>query len=254
MPEQKPRIHLLDSLRGLAVFCMVFYHGFLFLHEGFGFQFAGRLFGFFQPAQPFFASLFIVISGVSSRLSRSNTARGLKLLAVALGMSAVTIYILPLLGMEGAGIYFGILHLLAISMLIFAALGPLTDKVPAVHGLLICLTLYLLTFGVAEGYIGFMGYPIITLPRALYETGFLFPLGFFDESFASADYFPVLPNLFMFLAGTFIGVYAKEGKLPPRAYRDYARPLSFLGRHALVIYIAHAPVIYGVCYLVEIIF
>ena len=38
MAAGKKRIYLLDELRGLAVFCMVFYHAFYSMSEFFGFE------------------------------------------------------------------------------------------------------------------------------------------------------------------------------------------------------------------------
>lgn len=84
MAAGKKRIYLLDELRGLAVFCMVFYHAFYSMSEFFNIAVGTKLLDFFTPAEPFFAALFIVISGISSRLSHNNTKRGVRLLCVAL--------------------------------------------------------------------------------------------------------------------------------------------------------------------------
>ena len=85
----------------------------------------------------------------------------------------------------------------------------------------------------------------------LYRTNYFMPLGFFNSSFHSADYFPLLPHLFMFLTGTFVGVYATNGRFPAFTYRQRSKALCFLGRHALVIYIAHQPIIYGILWVIE---
>ena len=122
MAAGKKRIYLLDELRGLAVFCMVFYHAFYSMSEFFNIAIGTKLLDFFTPAEPFFAALFIVISGISSRLSHNNTKRGVRLLCVALALTVVTAVIMPMMHFEGAEIYFGILHLLSLSMLIFSAL------------------------------------------------------------------------------------------------------------------------------------
>ena len=62
MAAGKKRIYLLDELRGLAVFCMVFYHAFYSMSEFFNIAVGTKLLDFFTPAEPFFAALFIVIS------------------------------------------------------------------------------------------------------------------------------------------------------------------------------------------------
>ena len=53
MAAGKKRIYLLDELRGLAVFCMVFYHAFYSMSEFFGFEIGTKLLDFFTPAEPF---------------------------------------------------------------------------------------------------------------------------------------------------------------------------------------------------------
>jgi uncharacterized membrane protein len=238
------RIILLDELRGLAIFCMVFYHAFFLLSEVFELNAGNSLFNFFMPLQPFFAALFIVISGISSRLSRSNVVRGLKLLIIALLISAATISVLPRFGIKNVGIYFGILHFLSFGMLFFSALRPLLDKIKPEYGIIACIVLYLLTYNISDGYIGFSGIFKINLPFVLYNNSFLFPLGFHDYAFYSADYFAIFPHIFIFLAGTFIGTAAAAGNFPQWTYKSRVKFFGFLGRHTLIIYILHQPVIY----------
>ena len=78
-PKERPRIHFLDELRGIAVFCMVFYHAFYTIGYFFNWGWGLWLLNFFMPAEPFFAALFIFISGIASNLSHSNIERGSKL-------------------------------------------------------------------------------------------------------------------------------------------------------------------------------
>lgn len=250
----KKRIYLLDELRGLVVFCMVFYHGFYCMSEFFGMTTGTKLLDFFMPAEPFFAALFIVISGISSRLSHDNTKRGVRLLLIALGLTLATAIVLPMIKIEGAEIYFGILHLLSLSMLIFSLARKGLDKINPILGFILCMLLYFLTYRVSAGYVGLDGIKTFALPSVLYRTNYFMPLGFFNSSFYSADYFPLLPHTFMFLAGTFLGVYAANGRFPAFSYRRRSKALCFLGRHALIIYIVHQPIIYGLLMLVEKIF
>ena len=121
-PAEAGRIHSMDELRGFAVFCMIFYHGFYTAGFLFGSEVGAYFFRFFAPAEPFFAGLFIFISGIACNLSHSNLARGLKLLAVALGVTLVTGVFVP-----QDIIVFGILHFLAVCMI----LCGLLDRRPA---------------------------------------------------------------------------------------------------------------------------
>ena len=125
-PPAYRRIHLMDELRGFAVVCMVFYHAFYTLSS------PSRLAMVQGSAQLLPACRAVVCrsvyfsSGIASNLSRSNLKRGLKLLAVALVVSAVTILVVP-----SEPVYFGIPHLLSISMILVGLTKKWLDKIPA---------------------------------------------------------------------------------------------------------------------------
>ncbi len=240
------RIGLLDDLRGFAVVCMIFYHAFYLLSEVFNFSSGNWLFKAFMPAQPFIAGIFIAVSGVSSRLSRSNAKRGFKLLAVALALTFATVVLLPKIGLNDFGIYFGILHFLSVSMLIFALAKPALNHINPAWGIVLCAVLYILTANIREGYLGIAPDFKLIIPAPLYDLPYLFPLGIYGKSFHSADYFSLLPNIFVFLAGTYFGVYVKEGRLPKWTYKSRIKIFGVLGKHALLVYILHVPVIYGI--------
>lgn len=247
MPEnslaaEKPRrIYLMDELRGLAVFCMIFYHGFYTAGFLFGNEVGAYFFRFFMPAEPFFAGLFMFISGIACNLSHSNLFRGLKLLALALGVTLVTWLAVP----EDI-ITFGILHFLAVCMILAGLLKPVVDRyrfswIPVA----VCAVLYLCTRNIEKGFLGPCAPLLLPLPQVLYATNWLAPLGMHGSSFASADYFPLLPWIFVYAAGVFVGKLAKAGKFPELSYRSQVPPLSWMGRHALILYLVHQPVIYG---------
>jgi uncharacterized membrane protein len=76
---------------------------------------------------------------------------------------------------------------------------------------------------------------------------FLLPLGIMPLGFASVDYTPLFPWLGVVLVGLGLGsvLYAggvRQFRIPPVPDRVVA-PLTFLGRHSLVIYLIHQPVI-----------
>ena len=239
LKSDRKRIHLIDEVRGLSIILMVFYHAFFILGDFFGFDFMSRTQQFFSPLQPLFACLFIFISGISSNLSRSNFKRGLRLLAIALGFTIVTAVILPKFGLTGAEIIFGILHLLSVSMLVYALIKKPLEKVPTNIGVAVCFLLFVLTFSVQAGKVLWFD-----LPLSLYQHTFLAPLGFPSYGFYSADYFPILPYMFMFFAGTFFGRLEKEGRIPQAWYVSRCRPLSVIGSKTLIIYVLHWPIIF----------
>lgn len=241
------RIYLLDELRGFAVFCMVFYHAFFTMAFLFNIKAGYELIYFFSPAEPFFAAMFIFISGICSQLSRSNLRRGLKLLGIALVITLATYLAVP-----NEIIVFGILHFLSVSMILFALAKPLLDKVNLYVGLSLCVLLFVATFPLPiSGCIGFNPNICLHIPREWYEFNFLFPLGIASKTFRSSDYFPLIPWMFVFLGGTFAGRSASGGRFPEFTYKSRLPFFSFLGRYALIIYILHQPVIYGILWLVN---
>lgn len=244
------RIHFLDELRGLAVFCMVFYHAFFIIGSMFGVGWAYKLFDFFEPVQPLFAGIFIALCGISCSLSRNNLKRGLRLLAVAAGFTFVTALILPLMGIEGCEIYFGILHFLSIAIILCALLSKPLGRLSPAAGMLICAVLYPFTSGIEDGVLGYGELISLQLPSALYTTNILMPFGIYSPSFYSGDYFPIFPNIFIFLFGFFIGRHCVMNSFPESLYKQRSRFLGFLGRRALIIYIVHMPLIYLAAYII----
>lgn len=252
--KAKNRIQLLDEIRGIAVFCMIFYHAFYLLGDSFGINGAAELFNFFTPAQPLFAGIFIFICGISCTLSRSNLKRGLILLGIALGMTVVTVFVMPKLGFVECEIYFGILHFLSASILIYTALSKKISEVSLFTGILVCVFLYAFTSRIGDGVLAYGSLISFALPEKLYETNLLVPLGIYNSDFSTADYFPLFPDIFIFFAGVFLGKYHLATGYPDWCYENKLPFFSFLGRNALVIYIAHMPVVYGIAYGFDLIF
>ncbi len=251
--KDKKRIHLLDEIRGIAVFCMIFYHAFYILGTSFGINGATELFNFFMPVQPIFACIFIFICGISCTLSRSNLKRGLILLGIALGMTFVTAFVMPKIGFVECEIYFGILHFLSVSILIYVLLSKRISKVSLFGGILVCAVLYAFTSKIGEGVLSYGNLFSFALPEKLYETNYLVPLGIYNSDFFSADYFPIFPDIFIFFAGIFAGKHFIAKGYPEWCFENKLPFFSFLGRNALVIYIAHMPLIFGVAYGIDLI-
>lgn len=247
----KIRLNFLDEIRGLAVFCMIFYHAFYICGSFFGQEWAIWLFNFFMPVQPWFAGIFIFVCGISCSLSKNNLKRGLILLGIAVGFTLVTALLLPAMGFVGTEIYFGILHLLAVSVLVYALTQKLFGRISPFAGILLCAVLYAFTSGISEGRFGYGNFLNFTLPESLYDNDFLMPLGIYSPSFYSADYFPIFPNVFVFLSGAFTGIICAEKGWPEWIYPKRVPFLGVLGRRSLIIYIVHMPAIFAVAYAVD---
>ena len=234
------RIHVLDELRGVCVVLMVIYHALYTLSAMFMVPWALTLYTWCYPLEPFFAGIFIALCGFSCRLSQNNCRRGLLLGAVAFGITAVL-----LLAMPSQIIAFGVLHCLAVCILLFAVARPLLDRVPPLVGTLVSAGLFAVTWTVPTIFgCTFLGLP---LPEALLSAKWLFALGF-GEMY-SADYFPLIPWVFCFAAGTFLGQW--HTRLPKWCYERHCVPLAWVGRRSLWVYVLHQPLIYGIAWLVS---
>lgn len=240
---QHNRIWFLDEARGLFIILMVLHHaaydGVFLLGWPLDFLFSG----WFGAVRTFFAGGFVLISGAACRLSRSNLRRGCRCLLLAAGLSLVTAWLIPT-----QKIQFGVLHLLGCAMLLFALCRPLLDRIRPLWGAVLGLTLFFLCLPVPKGRLGLFSWQII-LPGFLYQNAFTAALGFPGPDYFSADYFPLIPWLFLFGAGTCLGVPLAQRKGPAGLYRRHSRFFAAAGRKSLWIYLAHQPVLYLVFFL-----
>ncbi|MDD6728170.1 MAG: heparan-alpha-glucosaminide N-acetyltransferase [Eubacteriales bacterium] len=243
MKSERKRIYLLDELRGFAILCMIVHHTFLDVGDVLGLPWGYKVFDALCTVQPVFWAIFIVISGICSRLSRNTVKRGFIVLCGGLIISLVTAVIMPLMGFYGAEIYFGILHCLGSCMIITGLLMPLIEKIDYRVGAVISLALFFFTNGINNHT---MLFGLINLPESWYQYDFLAPIGLYSDSFKSADYFSLIPWFFMFLFGAFLGKVAKDEKLPKFMYKQRSKLLCFVGRNSLWVYLLHQPAIYAV--------
>ena len=251
MKEGQRRIYLLDELRGFAIICMVFHHMFydigFVLHYDIGY----KIFNFLCVFQPLFWAIFIITSGICSRLSRNTARRGIIVFAAGLAVTLVTAVIMPAIGISGVEIYFGVLSCLGLSMIITGIFMPLINRLGkkgSAAGMAVCAFMFLATYSVSSGSLVF---GLVELPQALYETNYLAFLGFHNGSFFSADYFSLLPWFFMFLFGAFLGKWAKDGAFPAGCYKSRVKFLQKAGKNSLWIYLLHQPALYAVMYIIS---
>ena len=247
----KNRVHLLDELRGFAVFCMIFYHAFYTVGMIFHWEWGIKLLEFFMPAEPYFAGLFIFISGMVSNISKSNIERGVKLAFVAMGVTLVTYFREP-----EYIITFGVLHLLASCMILYGLTEKYLRVIPMWLGMTLNIILFIVFYHTAQGRFRIPFLISWEFPKEWYTTNFLFMFGFPNKEFVSSDYFPLVSWVFLFFTGGFFGrlIPSKKGqkyKLPQWTTKPHIPFLGFIGRHALLFYIVHQPIIYGICYGVQ---
>lgn len=227
----RKRIWELDVLRGLAVW------GMLAMHLIFDLVYLFALTDFSNPVLRLIYQLggyssyfFLIISGICVTLGSHPCRRGLQVFGCGMIITAVTVG-MYLLGFSGPEIiiYFGVLHCLGICMLLW----PVCKKLP---------TPALVFLGV-----GIILYGLYLRHYVRVDFPWLVPLGIIPQGFSSSDYFPLLPNLGYFLLGIGLGrsVYARKQTLLPRvnAAHPVLRFIGFFGRHSLIIYVLHQPVI-----------
>lgn len=222
----RQRIDGLDLWRSFAVAAMLVYHA-LYDLEYFGILAPGI------SGRPLALTLrwacagsFILISGAASRFSRSPLRRGFFLLCVGLAVTAVTMA-------AGQPVLFGILHCLGVCQMLYGAVRERITVRDRRLFMILCAAL-------------FAGTAILTRQISV-NIKLLFPLGFRYDGFYSADYYPLLPWAFLFLIGTVIGDIIEKS----REYRRFPRWTTFPGRHSLLIYLLHQPVLLGLAWAVN---
>ena len=169
---------------------------------------------------------FILISGMLVLSSREPVRRGFFLFCIGLAVAIVT-------ALAGVPVRFGILQLLGICMMLCGAFREKLKRVRSVGFGAVCLALFAAAW--------------LLTARTEVSFPWLYPLGFRSADFRSADYWPLLPWTFLYLLGTQLGALLERGVA---GKRRYPRALTFPGRHSLVIYLVHQPILYGLCLLV----
>lgn len=238
---KRPHYGLLDTVRGVCILSMVAYHGMYDLVDIFGLPSAWYtgLPGYIW--QQSICWTFILLSGMCWQLSRRHVKRGLLLVGCGAAITLITWLVMP-----SQRILYGVLNLLGLSALLLIPLDKVFRKIQAWAGLGGALLLFALTKNVSRGSLGFEGLVLCQLPRWLYATDLLAVVGFPSPSFWSTDYFPLLPWFFLFCAGYFLWSLLDKSPRAKELLRPGLRPLSFLGRHSLVIYLIHQPALMAV--------
>lgn len=216
----KSRIWELDFFRGIALISMIYFHAVYDMKEFFGYNIR------YESGINFYIGklsviLFILISGISCSLSRSNVKRGLRLLGVALLVSLFSYVYNPAFVIK-----FGIIHFFAVCMLLYPLINKLNTPLLIILGtLIIALNTY--------------------TSRISSSNEYLFPFGVTSPGFVSSDYYSLVPWLGLFLYGMVLArtLYKKKESL--FSFQPGNNPVSFFGRHTLILYVIHQPVLLG---------
>ena len=233
------RYALLDELRGLDLVSMIGYHAcwdliFLFgVPAGCYTSWPGWLW------QQSICWVFILLSGFCAPFGRHMLRRGVTVFAAGALVTAVTLLFMP-----EERVIFGVLTFLGTAMLLTGVLEPLLKKVMPAVGLAVSAVLFAVCYPVGLGWVGLGGWKLM-LPQSLYANYFTAFFGFYPDWFYSADYFGLLPWLFLFWAGYYLHKAVGRRRMEPLR-RPVCPALGWMGRHSLLLYLLHQPVIYGV--------
>ena len=237
------RLQLLDSLRGLLIISMIIYHGVWDIVYVFGVELSWYKTDAAYLWQQSICWGFILISGFCSTFGKNKLYRGLKILLFSGLISLFTA-----LFMRDNLILFGILTLIGSGILFILVFDKFFKKINPYLGLLVFFILFILTKNVGLGYIGIGNFKIFELPTWLYKNYFTAFCGFFPEVFVSYDYFPLIPWLFLYVSEYLIYRIFEKLNLLRFLKKPSIPVLSWLGKHSLVIYVLHQPILYLVLY------
>jgi uncharacterized membrane protein len=218
----------LDAARTAAVVCMVIFH----------FTFDLALFGYipsdtmYQPFWYYFARMiagsFLFLSGISLWLAHGRGIRWsafwwrfAKLTAAAALVTTASIWLVP-----GGPIWFGILHAMAATSLV----GLLVLRLPWP----VTLALAAAVFAGA-----WMGRSPAFDPLWLVWTGLA------ETRPNMGDYVPLIPWAAPAMAGVALACALRIETWRGRAPSAALHALTFPGRHSLVIYLVHQPLLFG---------
>jgi len=230
----------IDFLRGIAVIMMIIFH-ILFDLNYFSVHYSDLWSGFWFFFGRITALIFIFLVGISLTLSYARAKkrkinlpakyikRGLRVFGFGLLITLATFLLLK----EGT-IFFGVLHFIGVAIILAYPFLKYTKE-----NLMLGIIFIIAGFSFSATFADF--------PWLLW-------LGFVPENFYMLDYFPILPWFGVVLLGLFAGNMLYKNYKRVFRIRDLSsffpiRQLCFIGRHSLVIYLLHQPILIGLLYL-----
>lgn len=226
------RIPLFDVLRGSAIALMVLYHAcfdlnyhglthFNFNHDPFWLGFRALI-----------LSMFLGLVGISLALATTggfNPRRYFRRLGW-LAACAILVSLSSRMLFPESWIFFGVLHFILVASILGLAF----------------LRLYWINLGTG----GLLILAGLTLQHPLFDQPWMQWIGLMTHKPITEDYVPLLPWFGVVLLGLFSGKFflRSDWSRPLSAWRGdpaAARILTLAGRHSLLIYMAHQPVLMG---------
>lgn len=237
----RERFWELDAARGIAILMMILFHTLFDLYY-FDIYPVNVTSGFWRYFALATGSLFLFIAGVSlsvsharalqffsgdvwgpARITAKFLVRGSGIFTCGMLITVVTWIVVP-----QSFIVFGILHLIGFSIMLSPIFFRFRKKNIFIGALIIILGMIIWISGVTGPY-------------------WMLWIGFHPASFSTLDYYPLLPWTGVILVGLGIGerIYpgGERAFAIPQVPKKITVPLSVLGRHSLLIYLIHQPII-----------
>ncbi len=225
------RINAIDIFRGFAILLMMVYH---FSYDLNYFHFISVHFSreiFWLSFRYTIVTMFLLSVGISLVLAHRDgiSIKRLQKRAILLGGSSILVTTVTYIQFPHTWVYFGILHFIFVAS--FLVLPFISH--PRVS-LVVAIVIFVLS---AMGYLNFHELyiclrPILHLPRY------------------TEDFLPIFPWLGVVLLGITIGRYHIRYKfIPDIRAKGWLKLPALIGRHSLLVYLLHLPIIFGVVYL-----
>ena len=261
---KRQRIWEVDFVRGLMILFVVWDHFmwnvnsigsseyntklFQWLYELSLRYYAGSL---RSVTQPVFVTMFVFTSGVSCSFSRNNGKRALKMCAFAILFSVAT-YAISAILREDLTIYFNVIHVVALSVLLYTAIewiwGKLTKNWSKnIFGVLFfAITMTAIIVGSCARYMH-VHWTNILFGESEWRTAII------RKFRAGGDYLSFLPDFGWFLVGVVLGkaIYREKKSIFPSVNPKFVSPVTFCGRHSRWVYFISQIVMYGFIYLLH---
>lgn len=282
------RVLEIDFFRGLPIFLVVLFHfgwSFAFLITSFSnyfqvirdypniYQFVRWLYNvvlandgiIHEYIVPLVGGLFIFICGVSSSFSKNNLKRAIQLDVVALLISGVTLILYQFFDID-CYIDFGVIHLMGVSITLYALIElffkkVLKSEVPFWFTFLIAIVIFYFSIRRFSGYdpltnefIDFWPIKHIDgLPAERYSSPMNYIYEMIGKYSGTTDWWSIFPYTGVVFLGITIGkiVYGKDKKTKLPFLKIWPfKPILFIGRHTMWVYLIHQPIIISVLFII----
>ncbi len=204
-----------------------------------------------------FVYMFVLTSGISCSFSRSNGKRALKMCIFAALFSAVT-YAASAILQTDITIYFNVIHVIALSVAIYAGIEWIWSKLTKnwqknIFGVVFfAVTMTALVLGHCTDNMNVNWIQYVFDPNRKSQ--------WLENAVQTVrwggDYWSFIPSFGWFLVGVLLGkvAYRERKSVFPSVNPKYVCPITFCGKYSIWIYFASQVVMYGLVYLLHVMF